>query len=93
VGVALHGVFFYEELDTLVEGSRDGGRLLAEEYLDGIVGGEAHDVLGALGPTAAFRVRAVGHAILEMVRTLSGLLCFQIRLSFAQRFTTYSNII
>lgn len=71
VGVALYGVFFDEELDALVEGGGDGGRLFAQKDLDGVVGREAHDVLGAFGPAAAFRVRAVRHAIFKMVVTLS----------------------
>lgn len=65
--VALDRVFFYEEFDALVEGSGDGGRLFAQKDLDGVVGGEAHDVFGALGPAAAFRVRAVRHAIFKTV--------------------------
>lgn len=65
MSVALNGVFFDEEFDALVEGGGDGGGLLPQQHLDGVVGREAHDMVRALGPAAAFRVRAVRHAIFK----------------------------
>lgn len=56
VGVRLHRVLLDEELDPLVEGGRHRGRLLAEQDLYGIVGGQAHDVLRAGRMRAALAV-------------------------------------
>lgn len=63
VSVRLHRILFDQELDALVEGNGNGGRLFAEQHFDGVVGGQAHDVLGADRVRTAFAVRAIGHAV------------------------------
>lgn len=63
--VRLHGILFDQEFDALIEGCGDRRRLLAQQHLHRIVGGQAHDVLGADWMRTALAVRAIRHAVCE----------------------------
>jgi hypothetical protein len=45
VGIALNTLLLYEELNPLIEGSRDRGWLLPKKYLNRIIGCKTHYVI------------------------------------------------
>lgn len=63
VGVRLHRVFFDEKFNALIKGCCHRWRLFAQQYLNGIVRGQTHDVFGTNGMRTAFTVRTISHAI------------------------------
>lgn len=68
MGVRLYRVLLDEELDTLIEGRRHRGWLFTQQHFHRVVGGQAHDVLGADRMGAAFTVRAVDHSICKVIK-------------------------
>ena len=56
VRVRLNAVLLDQKFDALVEGGGDRWRLFAQQNVDGIVGRETHDVLGAHRMLAALAI-------------------------------------
>jgi len=66
--VTLDAVLFHQKLHPLVKRCGHRRRLFPQQHVEGIVGRQAHDVLGAGRRIATFTVRTIGHAICKQSR-------------------------